>query len=95
MSDVYVGDVVLRSGPLTIYATRTIHDSLGTYPRVLGSVATGVPSGYDAVALNGRSTLTDGRAVAGTLYESHTLEEAGLRSGGVLFFQDDRVLAPL
>lgn len=90
---VYLGDVVLASGPLTIYTTRTIHDSPGTYARVLGPVGTGVPSAYDALALNGRSTLSDGRAVAGTFYESFTLADDGLRSLGVLFFQDDRELA--
>jgi len=93
VTDTYVADVVTISGPLTSYTTTTVHESTGSYARVLDEVGTGTASTFDGAAFNGRATLTDGRAVAGTYYENYVLTSDGFVPVSVVFFQDDAELA--
>ncbi len=93
VTDTYVADVVTVSGPLTSYTTTTVHESTGSYARVLDEVGTGTASTFDGAAFNGRATLTDGRAVAGTYYENYVLTSDGFVPVSVVFFQDDAELA--
>lgn len=93
VTDTYAGDAVTRSGPLTTYTTETVHETTGSYARVLETVATGGSSAYDGAAFNGRAALTDGRSVAGTYYENYVWTEAGFVPVSVVFFQDDSEIA--
>jgi hypothetical protein len=95
VTDTYVTDVVTSSGPLTTYSTTTVHESTGSYARVLDTVATGASSAFDGAAFNGRRRLGDGRAVAGTYYENYALTAGGFVPVSVVFFQDDAELARL
>jgi hypothetical protein len=95
VTDTYVADVVTSSGPLTTYSTNTIHESTGSYARVLDTVGTGASSAFDGSAFNGRRTLGDGRSVAGTYYENYALADGGFVPVSVVFFQDDAELARL
>jgi hypothetical protein len=95
VTDTYVADVVTTSGPLTTYATTTVHESTGSYARVLETVGTGASSVYDGSAFNGRRSLADGRLVAGTYYENYVLTEGGFVPVSIVFFQDDAELARL
>jgi len=89
VTDTYVGDVVATNGVATTYSTATVHESTGTYARVIDSVDTGASSAFDGFAFNGRGALTDGRALAGTYYENFVLTAAGYVPVSVVFFQDD------
>lgn len=93
VTDTYAGDSVTRSGPLTTYTTETVHETTGSYARVLETVATGAASAYDGAAFNGRASLTDGRPVAGTYYQNYVWTEAGFVPVSVVFFQDDSEIA--
>lgn len=93
VTDTYVADVVTSSGPLTTYSTTTIHESTGSYARVLDIVGTGASSVFDGRAFNGRRTLGDGRAVAGTYYQNYALIGGQFVPVSVVFFQDDAELA--
>ena len=93
VTDTYVADVVTSEGPLTTYTTTTVHESTGSYARVLETVGTGDTSAFDGEAFNGRRTLGDGRAVAGTYYENYVLGDAGFLPVSIVFFQDDAELA--
>jgi hypothetical protein len=93
VTDTYVADVVTSSGPLTTYSTTTVHESTGSYARVLETVATGVSSVFDGRAFNGRRSLGDGRLIAGTYYENYVLTEGGFVPVSIVFFQDDSELA--
>ncbi len=95
VTDTYVADVVTSSGPLTTYSTATIHESTGSYARVLDIVGTGASSAFDGSAFNGRRTLGDGRSVAGTYYENYALTDGGFVPVSIVFFQDDAELARL
>jgi hypothetical protein len=95
VTDTYVADVVTSSGPLTTYATATVHESTGSYARVLDTVATGASSSFDGSSFNGRRALGDGRSVAGTYYENYILTAGGFVPVSVVFFQDDAELARL
>jgi hypothetical protein len=95
VTDTYVADVVTSNGPLTTYSTSTIHESTGSYARVLDSVATGVSSAFDGSAFNGRRALGDGRPVAGTYYENYVFTAGGFVPISIVFFQDDAELARL
>jgi hypothetical protein len=95
VTDTYVADVVTSSGLLTTYSTTTVHQSTGSYARVLETVGTGASSGYDGSAFNGRRSLGDGRLVAGTYYENYVLTERGFVPVSIVFFQDDAELARL
>jgi hypothetical protein len=89
VTDTYVSDVTTVSGPTTSYETATVHESTGSYARVLDTVETGGASAFDGAAFNGRRTLTDGRALAGTYYENFVLTASGYVPVSVVFFQDD------
>jgi hypothetical protein len=89
VTDTYVADVVATSGPTTTYSTTTVHESTGTYARVIDTVGTGASSAFDGTAFNGRGALTDGRALAGTYYENFVLTASGYVPVNVVFFQDD------
>ena len=93
VTETYVEDVVIRSGPVTTYATETAHETTGSYARVLESVPTGARSNYDGTAFNGRAALTDGRSVAGTYYENYIRTDEGYVPVSVVFFQDDLEVA--
>ena len=93
VSETYVDDVVSRNGPVTTYATETVHEITGSYARVLESVPTGARSGYDGAAFNGRAMLTDGRPVAGTYYENFVRTDSGFVAVSIVFFQDDLEIA--
>jgi hypothetical protein len=95
VTDTYVADVVTSNGPLTTYSTTTVHESTGSYARVLETVGTGEPSAYDGSAFNGRRGLADGRLVAGTYYENYVLTADGFVPVSIVFFQDDAELAHL
>jgi hypothetical protein len=95
VTDTYVADVVTSSGPVTTYSTTTVHQSTGSYARVLETVGTGVPSGSDGRSFNGRRALGDGRLVAGTYYENYVLTAGGFVAVSIVFFQDDAELARL
>jgi hypothetical protein len=95
VTDTYVADVVTSSGPLTTYATATVHESTGSYARVLDTVATGASSAFDGSSFNGRRALGDGRPVAGTYYENYILTAGAFVPVSVVFFQDDAELARL
>jgi hypothetical protein len=93
VTDVYAGDSVTRSGPVTTYSTETVHEITGSYARVLETVRTGDTSSLDGASFNGRASLTDGRPVAGTYYENFALTEYGFVPVSVVFFQDDSEVA--
>ena len=93
VTDVYAGDSVVQSGPVTTYTTETVHEITGSYARVLESVGTGDASRLDGSSFNGRASLSDGRSVAGTYYENFALTEYGFVPVSVVFFQDDSELA--
>jgi hypothetical protein len=95
VTDTYVADVVTSTGPLTTYSTTTVHESTGSYARVIDTVGTGVSSGFDGSAFNGRRRLADGRSVAGTYYENYVLIDGGFVPVSIVFFQDDAELARL
>jgi len=89
VTDTYVGDVVATSGDTTTYSTTTVHESTGTYARVVDTVATGAASAFDGSSFNARGALTDGRALAGTYYENFVLTASGYVPVSIVFFQDD------
>ena len=95
VTDTYVADIVTSSGPVTTYSTTTVHESTGSYARVLDTVDTGASSAFDGSAFNGRRVLGDGRSVAGIYYENYVLTDAGFVPVSVVFFQDDAELARL
>ena len=95
VTDTYVADVVTASGPLTTYSTTTVHESTGSYTRVLDTIGTGASSAFDGSAFNGRRALSDGRPVAGTYYQNYVLTEGGFVPVSIVFFQDDAELARL
>jgi hypothetical protein len=95
VTDTYVADVVTSSGPLTTYSTSTVHESTGSYARVLDTVGTGTSSAFDGSAFNGRRALGDGRSVAGTYYENYVLADGGFVPVSIVFFQDDAEFARL
>ena len=95
VTDTYVADVVTSTGALTTYSTTTVHESTGSYARVLDTVGTGASSAFDGSAFNGRRTLGDGRSVAGTYYENYVLGVGGFVPVSIVFFQDDAELARL
>ena len=93
VTETYAGDAVTHSGALTTYSTETVHETPGSYARVLERVATGGSSAYDGAAFNGRASLTDGRPVAGTYYENYIGTDDGFVRVSVVFFQDDSEIA--
>jgi hypothetical protein len=95
VTDTYVGNVVATSGLVTMYTTATVHQSTGSYARVLEVVGTGMASQYDGRSFNGRGRLGDGRLVAGTYYENYVATATGFEAVSIVFFQDDAEIARL
>jgi hypothetical protein len=95
VTDVYTGNAVTTAGDTTTYTTTTERDTPGTYARVIDVVGTGSGSAYDGASFNGRSSLPDGRQIAGTYYEDFVLTAGGLVSVNIVFFQDDRDTRPI
>lgn len=93
VTEIYTGDVVTHSGNVTTYATETVHETTGSYARILETVGTGGSSAYDGTAFNGRMTMTDGRSVAGTYYENYVRAGDTFLPVSVVFFQDDAEIA--
>lgn len=93
VTETYAGDSVVQAGAVTTYSTETVHEITGTYARVLEAVGTGGSSAYDGAAFNGRASMTDGRAVAGTYYENYIWTERGFVPVSIVFFQDDSEIA--
>jgi hypothetical protein len=89
VTETYVGDVVATNGATTTYSTTTVHESTGTYARVVDVVDTGASSAFDGTSFNGRGALTDGRPLAGTYYENFVLTANGYVPVSIVFFQDD------
>ena len=89
VTDVYAGDVVTTNGETTTYSTDTVHDTPGTYARVVDVVGTGGTSAYDGASFNDRAVTSGGQAVGGTYYEDFVLTPSGFVSVNVVFFQDD------
>jgi hypothetical protein len=87
--DTYVADVVSTSDATTTYSTTTVHESTGSYARVIDTVDTGATSAFDGLAFNGRGTLRDGRPLAGTYYETFVQTTSGYVPVSIVFFQDD------
>jgi hypothetical protein len=92
VTEAYRGDAVLRSGDVLSYLTLTRPVEADAYARVLGVAASGEASPWDSLAFNGRATLTDGRAIAGTFYENYFRDGDRLVPWSIVFFQDDREL---
>lgn len=95
VTDTYVADVVTSNGPLTTYSTATVHESTGSYARVLETVGTSASSAYDGSSFNGRRALGDGRLVAGTYYQNYVRTDDGFVPVSIVFFQDDAEIARL
>ena len=89
VTDTYVADVVATSDATTVYSTTTVHESTGSYARVIDAVDTGTSSAFDGMAFNGRGALTNGQALAGTYYENFVLTASGYVPVSIVFFQDD------
>jgi hypothetical protein len=89
VTDVYAGDVVSTYGDTTTYETQTVHDTPGTYARVVDVVGSGSTSTFDGASFNDRASLPDGRPVGGTYYEDFILTPGGYVSVNIVFFQDD------
>lgn len=89
VTDTYVADVIATSDVTTTYSTTTVHESTGSFARVVDSVDTGATSAFDGRAFNGRGALTDGRSLAGTYYENFVLTADGYVPVSIVFFQDD------
>ena len=80
VTDTYVADVVTTSGPLTTYATTTVHESTGRYARILDTVDTRRVEHLDGNAFMDGGAR-DGRLVAGTYYENYVSRTRWVRAG--------------
>lgn len=89
VTETYVDEHIAHDGATTTYTTETVHETTGSYARVLETVGTGAQSALDGLAFNGRAALSDGRAVAGTYYENYIRTDGGYLPVSVVFFQDD------
>lgn len=89
VTEVYAGHTVTTAGPVTTYATDTLALEAGTAARLLATVGTGEASAYDADLLGGRMTLSDGRVVAGAIYENYVWDGSDYVLNAYVFFQDD------
>jgi hypothetical protein len=93
VTQVWAGDVVTRTGPVTTYTSNTVQQNAGTYAKQVATVGTGQKSVYDASLSNQRTTLTDGRAVSGDIYANYVWNGSTLRLDRYVFFQDDLEIA--
>jgi hypothetical protein len=93
VTEVRTEDRVIVSGDRTTYVTETQRDDAGTFARAVASVGTGEGSGYDGLTANGRMTLSDGRPVAGVVYETVVWNGHEFVHSSFDFFADDSELA--
>lgn len=93
VTQVWAGDVITRSGPVTTYTSNTVQQNAGTFAKQVATVATGQVSPYDAALSNRRTTMTDGRAVSGDIYANYVWTGSSLALDRFVFFQDDREVA--
>lgn len=93
VNEVFAGHVTTTSGDLTTYTSASTAYEAGTAARLVTSVATGEATAYDSVVLGGRTTLTDGRTVAGDIYENYAWSGSQWVVNAYVFFQDDSELA--
>lgn len=93
VTQVWAGDVVTRTGPVTTYTSTTVAQNAGTYAKQVATVSTGQKSSYDASLSNKRTTLSDGRAVSGDIYANYVWSGSTLRLDRFVFFQDDAEIA--
>lgn len=95
VTQVWAGDVVRRTGPVTTYTSNTVQQNAGTYAKQVATVSTGQKSAYDSSLSNPRTTLSDGRAVSGDIYANYVWTGSTLRLDRYVFFQDDAEVARL
>ena len=93
VNQVWAGDVVTKSGPVTTYTSNTVQQDAGTYAKRVATVGTGVKSSYDALLANGRTSLSDGRPVSGDIYANYVSKGSTVVFDKFVFFQDDREVA--
>lgn len=93
VTEVFAGHVVTTAGDLTTYTSASAALDAGTAARVVATVSTGESTAYDDLVLGGRTTLTDGRAVAGQIYENYVWNGSEWVVNAYVFFQDDAELA--
>lgn len=93
VTQVWAGDVVTKSGPVTIYTSNTVQQNAGTYAKQVATVSTGQKSAYDSSLSNSRATLTDGRVVSGDIYANYVWTGSAMRLDRYVFFQDDLEIA--
>ncbi|MGH2378832.1 MAG: hypothetical protein ACRDGT_10195, partial [Candidatus Limnocylindria bacterium] len=93
VNQVWAGDVVKRSGPVTTYTSKTVQQNAGTYAKKVAQVGSGQKSAYDAALSNKRTKMTDGRAVSGDIYANYVWTGTTLKLDRYVFFQDDREVA--
>lgn len=94
VTEVYAGHVVVTEGALTTYTTETVSMEPGTAARLVATVGTGESSALDQAVLGGRATLSDGRPVAGAIYQNYVWNGSDYVVNAYVFFQDDSELAP-
>lgn len=94
VTQVWAGDFVTRSGPVTTYSSRTVQQDAGTYAKQVATATTGQSTAYDSALSNGRAALSDGRAVGGDIYANYVWNGLSLRLDRYVFFQSDREVAP-
>lgn len=95
VNEVFSGHVTTTAGDLTTYTSTTASYEAGTAARLVATVGTGEATGYDDVVLGGRTTLSDGRSVAGQIYENYVWTGVDWAVNAYVFFQDDAELARL
>lgn len=93
VTEVFAGHVVTTTGDLTTYTSASATLDAGTAARVVANVSTGESTAYDDLVIGGRTTLTDGRAVAGQIYENYVWSGYEWVVSAYVFFQDDAELA--
>jgi hypothetical protein len=93
VTQVWAGDIVRRTGPVTTYTSNTVQQNAGTYAKQVATVSTGQKSAFDSSLSNQRATLTDGRVVSGDIYANYVWTGSTLRLDRYVFFQDDLEIA--
>ncbi len=95
VNEVYVGSEISTSGLRTTYSTTTASADPGTAAQLIADVGAGVASGHDAELSNERAIRSDGRYVAGQVYENFVWSGRDWEHDKYVFFQNDSELASL
>lgn len=93
VTQVYARHTVTSQGGVTTYGTDTVAMDAGTGAKLVATVGTGQSSSFDADVLGGRMTLSDGRLVAGDIYENYVWNGYDYVVNAYVFFQDDSEIA--